>query len=50
MAIIDQYEDDIGGTFAELDVALAAEEAADSEAPGKVTRSLFRRRARDPSS
>ncbi len=33
--------------FAELDAALAAEEADDTEAPAKVTRSLFRRRARD---
>lgn len=46
----DDGDDGTDAAFAELDAALAAEEADDPEEPGKVTRSLFRRRAKDPPS
>ena len=44
-AIIGEYEDDIGGDFAELDAELAAEEP-DEPAGGKVKRRRFGRRSR----
>jgi hypothetical protein len=43
-AIIGEYEDDIGGDFAELDAELAAEEP--DEPAGKGKRRKFRRRAK----
>jgi hypothetical protein len=45
-AIIGEYEDDIGGDFAELDAELAAEEP--DEPAGKGKRRKFRRRAKGP--
>jgi hypothetical protein len=44
MAIIGEYEDDIGGEFADLDAELAAE--APDEPAGKGKRRMFRRRAK----
>ncbi len=44
MAIIGEYEDDIGGDFAELDAELAAEEP--DEPAGKAKRRKFGRRAK----
>jgi hypothetical protein len=43
-AIIGEYEDDIGGEFAELDAELAAENP--DQPTGKGTRRMFRRRAK----
>jgi hypothetical protein len=43
MAIISQYEDDIGGAFSDLDAELAAEEPDESE---KAKRRRFGRRAK----
>jgi hypothetical protein len=42
-AIIGEYEDDIGGDFAELDAELAAEEP---DGPAEPKRRMFRRRAK----
>ena len=44
MAIIGEYEDDIGGEFAALDAELAAEEP--DEPAGKTKRRKFGRRAK----
>jgi hypothetical protein len=44
MAIIGEYEDDIGGEFADLDAELAAE--SPDEPAGKGKRRMFRRRAK----
>jgi hypothetical protein len=43
MAIIGEYEDDIGGDFAELDAELAAEEP---DGPAEPKRRMFRRQAK----
>jgi hypothetical protein len=43
MAIIGEYEDDIGGDFAALDAELAAEEP---DGPAEPKRRMFRRRAK----
>ena len=43
MAIIGEYEDDIGGDFAALDAELAAEKP---DGPAEPKRRMFRRRAK----